>query len=104
MAKSIFDTTKGKCFICGRYGFTEKHHIMQGVANRRLSEADGLWVYLCLDHHNRPPEGVHFNPERMKWLRQLGQKGYEMTKIKGGMNAAEAHQAFMERYGKNYLD
>ena len=47
MSKSMFDTKKGTCFICGCHGYTEKHHIFGGVANRRLSEADGLWVYLC---------------------------------------------------------
>ena len=103
MSKSILDTQKGVCFICGRYGFTEKHHIMQGVANRRLSEEDGLCVYLCFDHHNRPPDGVHFNKENMLRLHQTGQKAYENKLIEDGMSEEEARKAFMERYGKNYL-
>lgn len=103
MSKSILATTKGICFICGRHTFTEKHHIFGGVANRRLSEEDGLWVYLCHDHHNRPPEGVHFNAERMQWLRKIGQKEYEKVIAVNGMSEEEARKAFMERYGKNYL-
>lgn len=103
MSKSMFDTKKGTCFICGCHGYTEKHHIFGGVANRRLSEADGLWVYLCLDHHNRPPEGVHFNAERMKMLRQIGQIAYENKLIKEGVDPDEAHWLFIQRYGKNYL-
>ena len=104
MSKSILDTTKGVCFICGRHTFTEKHHIFGGVANRRLSEEDGLWVHLCLDHHNRPPEGVHFNAENMLWLHQKGQKAYENRLVKyEGYPEFEARVAFMQRYGKNYL-
>ena len=87
--------------MCGRYGQTEKHHIMQGTANRKLSEQDGLWVYLCPACHNRPPNGVHFNKENMEWLHKLGQKAYELSRC--DLTAEEARQAFMERYGKNYL-
>lgn len=103
MSRSLLDTQKGVCFRCGRYGPTEKHHIMQGTANRKLSEQDGLWVYLCPDCHNRPPNGVHFNAKRMQWLRQIGQKEYEKVIAVNGMSEEEARKAFMERYGKNYL-
>lgn len=101
MSKSILDTKKGVCFMCGRHEFTEKHHIMQGTANRKLSEQDGLWVYLCPDCHNRPPNGVHFNRENMEWLHKLGQKAYELSRC--DLTAEDAHAAFMERYGRNYL-
>lgn len=105
MSKSILDTTKGICFICGRHTFTEKHHIFGGVANRRLSEEDGLWVYLCHDHHNRPPDGVHFNKENMERLHVAGQSRWEMVKLiqDDSMTDEEVRSAFMERYGKNYL-
>ena len=104
MSKSILDTQKGVCFMCGKYGPTEKHHIMQGTANRKLSEQDGLWVYLCPDCHNRPPNGVHFNPNNMKRLHMAGQSRWEMVKIiQDGMTDEEVRTAFMERYGKNYL-
>ena len=90
--------------MCGRYGPTEKHHIFGGVANRKLSEQDGLWVYLCPDCHNRPPNGVHFNPNNMKRLHVAGQSRWEMVKIiQDGMTDEEVRSAFMERYGKNYL-
>ena len=101
MSRSLLDTRKGVCFMCGRYGPTEKHHIMQGTSNRKLSEQDGLWVYLCPDCHNRPPNGVHFNKENMEWLHRLGQKAYEFSRC--DLTAEEARTAFMERYGKNYL-
>lgn len=104
MSKSILDTKKGVCFMCMRYGPTEVHHIFGGTANRRLSEEDGLWVYLCPDCHNRPPNGVHFNKENMKRLHFWGQVKWEENQIsKNGMTDEEARTAFMERYGKNYL-
>lgn len=87
--------------MCGRYGPTEKHHIFGGVANRKLSEQDGLWVYLCPDCHNRPPNGVHFNKKRMEWLHKFGQAMYEASNV--GLTNEDVRQKFMERYGKNYL-
>lgn len=104
MSKSLLDTKKCVCFMCGRFGPTEKHHIFGGVANRKLSEQDGLWVYLCPDCHNRPPNGVHFNKKNMERLHFWGQVKWEENQIsKNGMTDEEARMAFMERYGKNYL-
>lgn len=103
MSKSLLDTQKGKCFRCGRYTITERHHIFGGVANRRLSEQDGLWVYLCTGCHNIPPNGVHFNPQTALWLHRIGQEAYEKKMAKNGLSADEARQAFMQRYGKNYI-
>ena len=39
--KSIIHTTKGWCYLCGRYGQTEEHHIFGG-ANRKVSEKYGV--------------------------------------------------------------
>lgn len=89
--------------MCLEYTPTEKHHIFGGTANRRLSEKDGLWVYLCPKCHNIPPRGVHFNQERTAMLHKAGQRAYEDNLIAKGMQPAEARAAFMERYGKNYL-
>lgn len=103
MSKSILDTQKGKCFLCGQYGITEAHHIFGGP-NRRLSDEDGLVVYLCPYCHNIPPRGVHFDAQAMKRLRQVGQKAYENRLVKyEGYPEFEARVAFMKRYGKNYL-
>ena len=87
-----------QCFICGRnrHAGLERHHIFNG-ANRKLSEQDGLVVYLCHDCHNEPPLGVHYNAEMMRWLKQKGQK---MAMEKYGWTKEE----FVQRYGKNYLD
>ena len=102
MNKSILDTRKGICFRCGKYGMTEMHHIFGGP-NRRLSDQDGLFVYLCAYCHNIPPRGVHFDAQAMIRLRQIGQEAYEKKMAENGLNEAEAREAFMKRYGKNYL-
>lgn len=101
MAKSILDTTKGICFICKQHDFTEVHHIFGGP-NRRLSDEDGLVVYLCPYCHNIPPRGVHFDAQAMKRLRQVGQRAYEEKMAENGVE--KPREAFMKRYGKNWLD
>lgn len=104
MSKSILNTQKYICYRCGRYGPTEKHHIMSGTANRRLAEEDGLYVYLCHTCHNEPPNGVHFNRNTMDWLHKVGQEAYEGKMIQEGFSPSEARERFMKRYGKNWLD
>ena len=99
---SILSTQKGQCYRCGRYGPTEKHHIF-GAANRKHSEEDGLWVYLCPYCHNRPPKGAHFCKETMEWLHRTGQTAFEVELIKKDVPPEEARETFMRRYGKNYL-
>jgi len=78
-------------------------HIFGGTANRRLSEEEGLVVDLCPDCHNRPPNGVHFNKERMQKLHEMGQLKWESDLWVKGVLPEDARQAFMKRYGKNYL-
>ncbi len=90
------------CYLCGRMGYLEMHHIF-GSANRKHSTEDGLCVYLCRQCHNAPPNGVHFNKANMTMLRVMGQQRYEMARMDEGMSADEAHEAFMRRYGRNYL-
>lgn len=103
MKASLLDTKKGICFRCGRSCITERHHIFGGTANRRLAEEDGLYVYLCPECHNRPPNGAHFNPQTALWLHRIGQEAYEKKMVEKGLDEAEAYEAFMKRYGKNYL-
>lgn len=91
------------CFNCGRYCYTERHHVFGG-ANRKLSEQDGLVVDLCHACHNEPPDGVHFNKEKMEWLHKWGQDTWELRKmIEDHVTRDEARKAFMKRYGRNYL-
>lgn len=82
------------CAICGSKDKVATHEIFYGTANRKKSIEDGLVVNLCGKHHNLSSEGVHFNRELDLKLKQKGQRAYE--KLYG-------HEAFMKRYGKNYL-
>lgn len=75
-------------------GGLEKHHIFGG-SNRKFSEEDGLWVWLCHKHHNEPPEGVHFDRYYMSLLHYAGQSAYEET---------HSRKQFVSRYGKNYIE
>ena len=86
----------GECFICGRFGYVERHHVFGGTANRRLSEEDGLTVYLCPDCHRNAPHAAHRCRATMDSLHRWGQERWmEQT---GGSTAD-----FIARYGRNYL-
>ena len=92
MDSIIAHNTKGTCYLCGRHGRTDEHHIFGGTANRKLSEADGLKVYLCRTCH----ETAHSDYSVNVALKQIGEKTY-----------LECHnktvEDFIRRYGKNYL-
>lgn len=93
--KSIIQANKNICFICGKRA-TEEHHCIYGTANRKLSEKDGLKVYLCHWCHNEPPFGVHHNKNTDLKLKIIAEKKwieyYHKTK-----------EDFIRRYGKNYI-
>lgn len=85
-----------KCFYCGTIYGLECHHVFGGNPNRKRSEEDGLKVWLCHQHHNEPPDGVHFNKYRMAWLHDYAQRK-AMEYYGWSVND------FIQRYGKNYL-
>ena len=60
--KSILQTEK-KCFVCGKTYDLAVHHVYEGTANRRVSDATGMTIFLCHYHHNMSDEGIHFNKE-----------------------------------------
>lgn len=94
--KSILQNKK-ECYVCFSTNNLEVHHCLFGSANRKLSEQDGLKVWLCPEHH-RGQRGVHgkdgatFN----NYLKSIAQieymKYYNKTK-----------EEFIKRYGKNFL-
>lgn len=93
---------KGRCYLCGAYCPTEKHHIFGG-ANRMRSERLGLYVHLCHSCHNEPPNGVHFNATRNNVLRKRAQRAFEerfMYENRCGQD--DARTAFMREFGRNY--
>lgn len=90
--KSILQKEK-ECFICGTPFGLDHHHCIYGTANRKLADQDGLWVYLCEEHHTGST-GVHKNRELGLKLIQMAQKKYEET---------HTRDEFRIRYGKSWL-
>lgn len=90
---SIIQFDISKCFLCGRYGWLEEHHIF-GAYNRKKSEFYGLKVQLCHRCHNEPPHGAHHNKETMQYLHEVGQRAFERH---------YPEEDFMQIFGKNYL-
>ena len=73
---SIMTGDMTKCYLCGSHEWIEIHHIMGGP-NRAKSTKYGLVVPLCRRCHNEPPDGVHFNRQRMDALRAEAQAKFE---------------------------
>ena len=76
MAKSIIQSDKSYCYICGRnakadYWGLDEHHIW-GASNRKKSEHYGLKVYIC--HDSCHLNGVHKNAELNRALQAKAQK------------------------------
>lgn len=83
--KSILHDKKDRtCFLCmmlhsddSRKEILHEHHVIQGWANRRLSEKYGLKVYLCIQHHEIGREAVHKNDRINKMLKAYAQRTFE---------------------------
>ena len=92
MAKSILQREK-ECYLCGRKTCLERHHIFAGIANRKISEREGFWAYLCHDCHTGV-EGAQYNKASNRYLKEQAQMAYEET---------HTREEFMRLIGKNYL-
>ena len=86
---------KNRCFVCGAYCSTHKHHIFGG-ANRKHSEKYGLYVYLCPADHNMSNRGVHFNKELDLQLKRMAQ-------IKAMEHYGWSVEEFIKIIGKSYI-
>ena len=84
-----------KCFLCGRSGPLECHHIFGG-SRRDLSEQYGLTVPLCALCHREGPDAVHHSAETMQILHEYGQR---LAMFRYGWSVEE----FREIFGKKYL-
>lgn len=92
--KSIINTNKRKCFLCGLYKQTEEHHIFGG-SNRRLSEEYGLKVYLCPNCHQHSKYSAHRDKDTADHLHRVGQQAFE--------EQISSREEFMKIFGRNYL-
>lgn len=92
MAKSIIQDIK-ECYVCGTTLDLHKHHIYEGMANRKKSEKYGCWCYLCGKHHNVSKYGVHFDNALDRSLKEECQKAFER----------KYNEDFIKVFGKSYL-
>lgn len=96
-----------ECYLCrlaadqaGYYGDLphtglHRHHVIFGRGNRKKSEHYGLWVWLCVAHHEYGPEAVHTNARIRKQLSQIAQRAFMR---------AYPNLDFREEFGISYLD
>lgn len=92
--------------MCGRRGQCDVHHIFEGTANRRISEQEGLKIYLCRDcHHNlhcnNSPEWEHIRKHlkaesEATWIVEYEENHPEK-------NIFEVVDEFRRLFGKSYL-
>lgn len=68
-----------------------KHHVIFGNANRRLSDEDGLVIFLTPKQH----EDIHRNREYRQYSQEEAQRAWE------AVNGSRID--FIARYGKSYL-
>ncbi len=73
-----------------------KHHIFGG-ANRKLSEQDGLFIYLPPELHNMSDKGIHFDKEFMQYAHDVGRETWKKYYNK-------TEEEFIARYGRSYRE
>lgn len=71
----IDDDSLEKCFLCGRYGPVDEHHIFGGPV-RSVSDRYGLVVHLCRDCHAMIHDSER-GQEAKQHLHEVGQIAYE---------------------------
>ena len=83
------------CWLCGRWGETERHHIFPG-GRRALSERYRATVQLCSLCHREGGEAVHRCGATRERVQRWGQ---EKVMAEQGWTAEQ----FRAVFGKNYL-
>ena len=81
---------RAECEVCGRFDYLEEHHLIPGIANRKLSDKYGLKKKVCRPCHNK----IHNNKDLMEWSKQEGQKKFELT---------HSREEFIRIFGRSYL-
>ena len=101
MAKSIIQTNRDRCYLCGRPALyndpLDKHHVFFGPY-RKKSEKYGLTVYLHhTDCHLFGKNAVHNNAEI---CRELQSEVQEIAMKHYGWTIGD----FIRLFGRNYID
>lgn len=90
MDSIITGDRKNQCYICGRWGKTEEHHMIHGTAGRKKAEKYGLKVHLCHDCHMK----LHDKGKYDRALQYVAQEKFEKN---------FGHEEWMKVFGKNYF-
>ena len=98
---SILHRKDGTCYLCMAinndfrlHAYVEAHHVFPGAAGRRVSEENGLKVWLCRAHHRDSAAAVHRNHDNMLLIQQDAQKDFLRTRTM---------QEWMRTVGRNYI-
>lgn len=91
-SKSIMQENRS-CYLCGKQYCLERHHVLGGTANRKLSERYGLWVYLCHNCHTGT-DGAQYDKEKNRMLKMEAQMAFEEL---------YGHEKWMQVFRRNYL-
>ena len=98
MKKSNVTEYVKNCISCGKPTVSEFHHLVYGVANRRLSDDDGLIIPICRSCHDDIHKyGIAGNLSKM-----FGQAIFERNECAKGATLDEAREKFRKRYGRSY--
>ncbi len=87
---------QGECYVCGKCGYVERHHILGGRNRKKCNRYPLLIVPLCPEHH-RGTNGVH------------GKNGHELDfQLKQKAQAIfEKHygtrKQFLNTFGRLYI-
>lgn len=92
------------CYVCGRNDSLHCHHVFGGTANRKKSDEDGMFIYLCPAHHNMSNVGIHFNKNLDNKVKQQAEKIWVKNYTAESLSKEEQISLFIKRYGQNYLD
>lgn len=96
MSKSIIPNNDEYCYLCKKLGLTvratDNHHLVFGMAKRKLADEDGLTVNLCHLHHMRLHQQGYYKEELQRLAEQTWLEYYDKTV-----------EDWIKRYGKNYL-
>lgn len=88
---------RGECALCGRWAELERHHMIGGTANRRLSEQYGLVIYLCAECHRTGKHAAHRDKGTQILLHRMAQRTWMEEQ-----NATV--EDFIHVFGKNFLE
>ena len=91
---SIFeDDSPDKCYICGKWGNTDVHHVFSGPC-RKTSDRYGFVVHLCRDCHSLIHDSERGGSMKL-YLHQRGQMIYE--------ERIGNRTAFIQEFIRSYL-